>query len=129
MDGQNRSNDDVPLLHPFILSGPLAGCSEAQKKTIDLPEFVPLDPMSVDNRLAQRDHDIFLGDPICVRDRGMETQNLTNHVVEVRHSIQLVHGRGVRVKGARLRAQFSASHWVTCKSVERPNGTSATDYM
>ena len=94
-----------------------------------MPESVPLDPMSVDNRLAQRDHDIFLGDPICVRDRGMETQNLTGHVVEVRHSIQLVHGRGVRVKGARLRGQFSVSRWATCKSVERPNDSSAANYM
>lgn len=94
-----------------------------------LPEFVPLDPMSVGIWLAQCNHCIFRGGPHGVWDRSVEAQSLPDHVVEICHSIELVHGRGVRVKSARLRIQFSVGFGVTPKSVESPGYGEAEDYM
>jgi hypothetical protein len=94
-----------------------------------LPEFVPLDPMSVSKRFAQRDHGIFRGGPYGVWDRRMEAQSLPDHVVKIRHSIEFIHGRSIRVKCTRLRTQFSAGFGVTSKSVESPRDGDAEDYM
>src|SRR6267154_1221280 len=85
-----------------------------------LPEFVSLDTMSVDKGLAQWNHGIFRGGPYRILGRRMKAQNLPGHVVEVRHSIKLVHRWSICVICACLRSQFSVGRGVTCESVESP---------
>jgi hypothetical protein len=94
-----------------------------------LPEFVPLDPMSIGIWHAQGNHGIFRGGPYGVWDRSIEAQSLPDHVVEICHSIELIHGRGVSVKCACLRIQFSAGFRVTPKSVEGPGDGETEDFM
>ena len=94
---------------------------------IYLPEFVSLDTMSVDKGLAQRNHGVFGGGPYRILDRRMKAQSLPGHVVEVRHSIKLVHRWSICVICTCLRSQFSVGCGVTCESVESPGDGDAED--
>ncbi len=94
-----------------------------------MPEFMPRDTMSVDKGLAQGHYRIFRGGPYRVWCRSMKAQSLSGHVIEVGHSIKLVHGWSICVKSARFRSQFNVGCRVTCKRVESPGDGGAGNYI
>jgi hypothetical protein len=65
---QNGNNDHIALSKPFMRS---AFQKNTAQRWDHLPEFMPLDPMSVNKRFTQRNNDIFLRHPVRVCDRSM----------------------------------------------------------
>ena len=134
MNGQNRNEDHVAFSYPFFPYTRTIFFIRLEYKASTavvvnyLPEFVSLDTMSVDKGLAQRDHGIFRGGPYRIRGRRMKAQSLPGHVVEVRHSIKLVHRWSICVICTCLRSQFSIGGGVARKSVESPGDGDAGDY-
>jgi hypothetical protein len=132
MNGQNRNEDHVAFSYPFYYTRApffLLGLEYKVVGSNYLPEFVSLDTISVDEGLAQRNHSIFRGGPYRIRGRRMKAQSLPGHVVEVRHSIKLVHRWGICVICTCFRSQFGVGCGMTCKSVKSPGDGDAEDYL
>ncbi len=83
------------------------------------------DPVPIDERLAQPNHGVFLGNSVRLRDGSIKAENLPSEIVKIRHPIQFIHGRRVCMKCTSLHLQPSMHLGEAAQGIETPNDSRA----